>query len=88
MLPSLCSRGSDSSSSCDNSASASEFSKFTVTGSTVTIDKAELTDISIEEMDDDIMSYTNEGNEVSNNSPVNCVGLSDCSAELSSIVAE
>ena len=46
--PSLCSRGSNSSSSCDDSASALDFSEFTVIGSTITIDTAELTDISIE----------------------------------------
>ena len=49
---------------------------------------AELTDISIGELEDDIVSYTNEGNEVSIDSPVNFVGLLDCYPEPSSIVAE
>ena len=85
---SLCSRGSNSSSSCDDIASASKFSKFTVTGSTITADTAEPTDISIEELEDDIVSYTNKGNEVSIDSPVNFVWRFNCSTEPSSIVAE
>ena len=55
--PSLCSGGSSSSGSSCESASASEF---TVSGSTITVDTAELTDISIEELEDDIVSYTNK----------------------------
>ena len=86
--PSLCSRRSDSSSSCGNSASALELSKFTVTESTISVDTAELTDISIEELEDDIVSYTNKGNEVSIDSPFNFVDLFDCYVEPSSIVAE
>ena len=46
--PRLCSKGSDSSSSGGNSSSASELSEFTVTGSTIHINTAGLTDISIE----------------------------------------
>ena len=65
-----------------------ELSEFTVTGSTITVDTAELTDISIEELEDDIVSYTNKGNEVSIDSPVNFVGLCNCSAEPLSVVAE
>ena len=63
-------------------------SKFTVSGSTIPVDTVELIDNSIEELEDDIVSYTNKGNEVSIDSPVNFVGLFDCSAEPSSIVAE
>ena len=85
--PSLCRRGSDLSSD-DHSALASELSKFTVSGSTTAVDTAELTDISIEELEDDVVSYTNQGNEVDIDSPNKFVGLSDCYLEPSSIVAE
>ena len=54
----------------------------------LTVNTAELTDISIKELEDDIVSYTNKGNEVIIDSPVNFVGLFDCSTEPSSIVAE
>ena len=64
--PHLCSGGSNSSGSSYKLASAFEF---IVTGSTITVNTAELTDISIEELEDDIVSYTNEGNEVRNGSP-------------------
>ena len=59
--PILCNRGSDSSID-DNSASTLELDKFTVSGSHVTVNTAKRTDIAIEELDNDIVSYTNEGN--------------------------
>ena len=59
-----------------------------VSGSTITVDTAELTDIFIEEFEDDIVSYTNDDNAVDIDSPVNFVGLLDCYPEQSSIVAE
>ena len=63
-------------------------SEFTVTRSTIIINAIKLTDISIEDLEDDIVSYMNKGNEVSIDSPVNFVGLFYCSVEPSSIVAE
>ena len=85
--PNLCSRGSDLSSDND-SALALELSKYTVSGSTITANTAELTDISIKELDDDIMSYAHKGNEDNIDSPVEYVGLLNCYSEPSSIVAE
>ena len=85
--PNLCSRGSDLSSDND-SALALELSKYTVSGSTITANTAELTDISIKELDDDIVSYTNNGNEVDIDSPVEYVGLFYCYLEPPSIVAD
>jgi hypothetical protein len=61
----------------DNSASASELSEFTVSGSTITVDTAELTDITVEELEYYIVSNTNKRNEVDIGSPVDFVGLLD-----------
>ena len=59
--PSLFSEESELSSDND-SASALELSKFMVSGSTISVDSAELTaEIFIEELEDDIVSYTNKG---------------------------
>ena len=64
-------------------------SNFTVSESIITVDTAELlTDISIEELEDDSVSYTNKGNEVDIDLPVDFVGLLDCYPAQSSIVAE
>ena len=85
--PCLCSGGNDLSSG-DDSASALELSKFAVSGVTITVDTVEVTDISIKELDDDIMSYADKGNEDNIDSPVEYVGLLNCYPEPLSIVAE
>ena len=84
--PSVWSRGSDLSSD-DNSASSSELSEFTVSGSITTVNATELTDISIKELEVGIVSYKNEEHEVNIDSPVDFVRLLDCYPEQSSILA-
>ena len=64
-------------------------SKFTVSESNITVNTPELTEVcSIKDLGDDIMTYTNEGNECIIDSPVDYVGIFDCCFELLSIVAE
>ena len=75
---SLCNRRSESSLSSDESASVSEFSEFTVTGSTETFNTAELADLYIEELED----------EVSYGSLINFIGHFECSVEPLGIVAQ
>ena len=93
-VQSLCNKDDPSDlSSNDAPASGLELSKFTVSSTTITTDTPELTAtfcISTEELEEDIMNYTNEGNEVVIDSPDDYSGLVDyyCCPEPLSIVAE
>ena len=65
-----------------------DLSKRTVSGSTIIVATAQLTDISINELKDDITSYTIAGNEVNIDLSVDFVGLLDFHLEQLNIIAE
>ena len=63
-------------------ALSTELSKFTVSGTNITAKTEDLTDLSgisdTEELENDIMSYTNKGDKVDSDAPDDYFGIIDC----------